>query len=457
MSTVAIAKKPDLTFLTTSKRKNEVNACPLPLILKKDGRFDWDANSYLTDYGGGAKIFNITPLATTVEKKAYSLNLFCTFIEGCQIKLSEIDDSTLYQYVEYLKERCVTDATIIIHLRTALDYIVHLTLKYPEWYLSTDKERSPHKYSVHYTIKIYKSGRIEKEYLYHRCLDGLINISTEAEFIHDYEYVKWLDAINTTTYHPKLNDLLVSRWQTLATLLEITGSRISEVHQITKTMIKKASRSLMDNTAKHVIRNIPINKGKYKGKTRQVQATKEDLQIILWHINLVQQEFPNMKHDAIFVDVNTGKQLKSSYLKNYAKKVINGSPYNRDLKHLSNHSFRHRFITLHVAKAIKKMSKYGSFSNILTVAANACRKLTMHASNVTLSHYVHLATDLNDYDELEDSDLYQTSTQISIRLKTMMKIAEQYRSNTISESETLKSILSTLDEFQKYGLNQGLK
>ncbi|SDK26405.1 Phage integrase family protein [Ferrimonas sediminum] len=447
MSTVEIARQPDLSFLITSKRKNEIDVCSLPLILKQDGKFDWDANSYLTNYGGGPKIFNIKPLATTVEKKAYNLNLFCTFLEGYQIELSEINDSILYRYVEYLKERRITDATIISHVRTALGYIAHLTQMHPAWNLSTNEEKPVHKYGVHYTTKTYKSGRINKDYLYHRCLDGLIHITTEAEFIHDHEYIKWLDAINCSTYHPTLNNFLVTRWQALATLLEITGSRISEAHQITRTMIKKASKSMMSSSATHIIRNIAIRKGKYKGKVRQVQVAKEDLQIILCHINMVEKKFPNTKHDAIFVDVNTGAQLKSSYLKNYAKKVINGSPYSIDLRHVTNHSFRHRFITLYVAKAIRKMSKYGSFSNILTVAENACRKITMHASNSTLSHYVHLATDLNYHEEFEGRELSSVSTQFRIRLRKMMKISEQYRLKEISESEALNSIISTLDEF----------
>lgn len=442
-----------ISYTATSKRKNEINACPLPIILKKDGRFDWDANSYLTNYGGGSEVFNITKLATTVKKKAYCLNLFCAFIEDFKIKLNKINDSTLYQYVEHLKNRAINDETITQHVRTALQYIVHLTLKYPEWKLSTEEENTTDKYRVHYTVKIYKRGRIENKFFYHRCLDGLIMISTEAEFIHDYEFVKWNDAINCTTYHPKLNDLLVSRWQTFATLLDITGSRISEVHQITRTMIKKASQSLLDSTAKHVIRNIPINKGKYKGKTRQVQVTKEDLQVILWYISIIEQKFPNMKHDAIFVDIDTGNQLAHSYLKNYAKKIINGSTYKRQLRHVSNHSFRHRFITIQVAKAIKKISKYGSFSDTLTIAANACRKLTMHASNETLSHYIHLATGLNNYNDIDDVDSNNVSSQVSIRLTKMIEISEQFHANKISESETLKSILSTLDEFKKYGFN----
>ncbi|MGF1863039.1 site-specific integrase, partial [Photobacterium profundum] len=173
---------------------------------------------------------------------------------------------------------------------------------------------------------------------------------------------------------------------------------------------------------------------------------------ILLYIYLIEDMFPDMDHDAIFVDSGTGTQLKPSYLKNYAKKVINGSKYADALKHLSNHSFRHRFITLHVAKAIMKISASGSFSNILSVAENACRKITMHASNSTLSNYVHLASELNNKGDDMGTELNKVSTQIRIRVRKMMTTAKLLRSKEINEDEALDSILSTLDGFRKFDL-----
>jgi integrase len=452
MSKVIIAKKPDLSFLTINKKNKESSSCPLPIIIKKDGSLDWDANHYLTEYGGGPNVYNISPLATTVEKKAYNLNLFCHFIEDCSPNLSDINDSTLYQYVESLKKRCVTDQTIISHIRTALGYIVQLDHLHPEWNLATHEKKPKDQFGVHYTIRKYRLGKFDKEYLNHRCLDGLINIAAVAEFIHDDEFEKWLDAINVTKLHPELNDSITYRWQALGTLLDITGSRISEVHKITRTMIKKAAYGLLDPATKHTLRNIPITKGKYKGKTRQIPATKEDLQIILLYINLVEDMFPNIKHDAIFVDLESGAPLKQSYLKNYARKVLNNSPYGKELRHIINHSFRHRFITLHIAKAILKMSKYGSFSNILEVAANACRKITMHASNETLSNYIHLATEINERNNDEYQGIEKISSQIRIKLKKMLNVSKRLQINEINETEALKLLLLEINKLKKFGL-----
>ncbi|MCG6461574.1 site-specific integrase [Vibrio parahaemolyticus] len=452
MSYTIIAKEPDLTFLITSRSTKRKSDSPLPIILKNDGHFHWDANSFLTEYGGGSNTYNIKPKSSTVVKKAYSLNVFCTFLEEHEIEVDDISDSTLYKYIYHIKERMIDDHTILNHGRTALEYIIHLSNLRPELKLSTSKEDPNQEFKLHYIIKKYKRGNVDVKYNHHESFKGLIQISSEPEYVRDYELIMWLDAINCTDFHPVVNDFLSSRWEAFTTLLEITGSRISEVHEITRTMIKNAAAFLLEKGNKPIIKNIPIRKGKYKGKTRSVPVSYEDIQIILIHINLIEGMFPNMKHDGIFVDSKNGNQLKPSYLKNYAKKVINGSKYRDQLRHLSNHSFRHRFITIHVAKAIKKLSNSGSFSNILSIAADACRKITMHASASTLSHYIHFADDINNNNKDFDYPWNELSSQVRIRLKKMISTAQLLRSNTISESDALKSFLSTLDYFNSHGL-----
>ena len=452
MSNVVVAKQPNLNFLVTSSRANEKDNCPLPLIIKSNGSFDWDANDFLTIYGGGPQIYNIRPLAQTVVKKAYSLNLFCAFLDKEEIKLSNIDDSTLYKFIDSLKDRGVADATIITHGRLALQYIVHLSNRHKDWNLAT-QEIEPDtnaSFRVHYVTRTFNRGSIEIEFLDHRSLDGLIHIGVEAEYVRDFELYRWLDAINCTTYHPEVNEFILTRWQALTTILRITGSIISEAHLITRSMIKEAAKNLLAESSNPIIRDIPIKKGKYKGKTRQVPTTKDDIQFILRHIKIVEEKFPKVQHDAIFVDARTGLPLKASYLKNYTRKVINGSMYSRELRHLSNHSFRHRFITLHIAKTIKKMAASGSFTNILTVAATACRKITMHASNKTLTRYVHLATEFNEHLEQISADISDVSTHIRIRIKKMITTVDELRSRAIDDAKALESLISTLDEFRTF-------
>ncbi|EMC8524967.1 hypothetical protein ACRR5F_002907 [Escherichia coli] len=449
MSKVFIADQPNLGSILTSSRSADRSKCQLPLIISEEGGFDWHANSFLTHLGGGPGVYNIKPLATTIVKKAYSLNIFCSFLEQEKIAVHSVNDSVLYRFVEHLKNRGIFDDTIINHVRLALEYLVYLSDKNPSLKLASCNKNSNKIFKVHYTKKKLKKGHIEIPYLTHHCLEGLIHISTDVDFIRDYELEMWLDAINCTTYHPVVDDFLLSRWQAFTTLLDISGSRITEVHQITRSMIKESAKSLLSNNKHPIIRNVPVNKGKYKGKMREVETTFDDIQILLWHIEMVESMFPNIKHDAIFVDSRTGAPLKALYLKNYAKKVINSSKYCRELRHVTNHSFRHRFITLTIAKSIKKLAESGSFHNILTVAATACRKITMHASNDTLSRYIHLANEVNRPSSMQMNEESTLSTQVKIRLKHMLKVADAFTSNQIGEKEVLNSLLTTLSELRR--------
>jgi len=450
MSKVFIADQPNLGSILTSSRIAERSKCQLPLIIQEGGSFDWNANAFLTHVGGGPSVYNIKPLATTVVKKAYNLNLFCSFLELENTNIYDVNDSTLYQFVDHLKDRGVFDDTITKHVRLALEYIVYISDRQPEVMLASCDKDDAESYKVHYTRKTIKKGHIEIPYLTHHCLDGLVHISTDVDFIRDHELEMWLDAINCTTFHPVVDDFLLSRWQAFTTLLDITGSRITEVHQITRSMIKEAAKCLLSNNKQHIIRNIPVVKGKYKGKKREVETTRDDIQILIWHIEMVENMYPDIRHDAIFVDSRNGAALKATYLKNYAKKVINGSKYCRDLRHVTNHSFRHRFITLTIAKSIKKLAKSGSFHNILTVAANACRKITMHASTDTLSRYIHLAHEINQPSSNQSVEENQVSTQVKIRVKHMLKVADALNSTEIGEKEALDSLLTTLSELRRF-------
>jgi site-specific recombinase XerD len=450
MSRVVIAKKTNLNFLSTSRRHGDSRELPLALILKKGGAFDWDANAYLTEIGGGAKSYNIKVGASTVIKKAYSLNLFCSFLEDKNIKLNEINDSALYEFISSLKDRAINDDTIVSHGRIVLNYIVFLSNRHPDWFLATNQSDPQKNFHVHYVVKTYKSGTFETKYYHHNSLNGLIHISSDMEYVRDHELLMWFEAIESSKFHPQLTDFLTSRRQALTTALDITGSRISEVHQIKRSMIKDAAKSLLNKNQSIVIRNIPVNKGKYRGKYRQIMTTSEDLQVLLWHVQLVEKMFPSIEHDALFVDSRTGNALTSSYLKNYTKKVINSSDYKYQLGHLTNHSFRHRFITLLIAKEIKKISESGSFSNILSVASTACRKVTLHASNLTLSRYVHLATEYNGDKNSNEYGLENITTQFRIRIKKMLTTVKMFHQKQIDEKQALNELLHSLDSLTPF-------
>lgn len=444
MSSLIIAKNPNLTFLYTQRKIGSENDSPLPLIIKNDGKFDWEANSYISELGGGSMTYNIKPTARTVVKKAYSLNLFCSYIENQKINLKNITNKTIYDFINCIKkDRDVNDDTILSHGRVALGYIVFLSKRNPNWNLATENHDPQKHFKVHYEVKKNNHSKANgKTYLHHAAFLGLIHISAEAEYIRDYELEMWLDAINETSYHPEPSEFLVSRWLAFTTLLEVTGSRISEIHQITRSSIVDASKQLFSEERLPRIKSIPVNKGKYAGKTRSVEVKSEDLQVILWYINLLGERFPDIKHDAIFVDSLTGDALSSSYLKNYAKKVINQSKYAELLKHLNNHSFRHRFITLFIAKELKKLSSTETFTNMLSVAQNVCRKITLHASNSTLSTYIHLACEINNK---SDAVWYDIATSLRLKIKKLKKIKDSNLSGKMANEQALSQLFEVIE------------
>ncbi|WP_252735275.1 site-specific integrase [Vibrio splendidus] len=440
LSKIIFANNPDLSFLSSFREESNIS---LPIILKNDGTFDWEANSFLTKCGGGSLTYNVKPLAKTVVKKAHSLNIFCSFLDNKMISLHDISDSTMYLYIKSLKSRSCNDDTIIKHGRLALEYIIYLSQNHPEWNLASQKEE--YIYKVHYLIKKYRHGSIQREYLHHNSLDGLIHIKSEPEYVRDHELILWYEAIETTSFHPKLNNFLIARWQAFIALQEITGSRISEVHKITRTMIRDAAKNLLSEKA-IVIKNIPILKGKYKGKTRNVQVDSDNIQVIMLYIDMVERNYQDMDHDSIFVNLATGSPLSLSYLKNYAKKVINNSENCNALKHLSNHSFRHRFITIRIAKEIIKLSGSGSFSNILTVAANACRKVSMHASNNTLSHYIHLAADL--ISNHKNRIMTENSSYKDEFIENLISVNKLHSNRKLSDKEALSAFIEITNMYR---------
>lgn len=432
--TVVISKNPDLRFLLPVRgvMRRDVS---LPVVIDPTGAFDWGANAYLTEYGGGPEQYGRRPLASSVTKLAYGLSLFCDFLFQEGLSAYDVTDSTLFSFVENLKTRSIRDETIISHVRVALRYLLFLQRFNPDIQLIAEACEMRGLHQVHFLRRrFHKNGRYI-ESINHRCLDGLVVLSVEVEFIRDHELEWWFDAVHQSTYHPQPTDFLVNRWLALGTLLDLSGSRISEAQEITRTMIKSAYKPNADPDAKAVIREVPVLKGKYKGRTRNVEASQECLQIVYAHVIEIERRFPSTDHDAIFVNADTGAALSGAYLKNYARKVINGSIYKSKLAHVCNHSFRHRFITLAVARELRALSSEGSFSNILEVAVTAVRKLTLHASNATLATYVHFAIELN-----RSNDLLNLPTPARLKIRSLKALAKSYREQGDESTFTAKAL-----------------
>jgi integrase len=245
--------------------------------------------------------------------------------------------------------------------------------------------------------------------------------------------------------HPSPRKILKLRWQAISYLLDATGSRISELAKITRSSIKEIYDPLADGNNISELSCIPINKGKNKGKFRKIPISNGTIQFLMTYIATIEHQWPNMEHDNLFINVENGQPIKPNYLKNYTLSVIKNSIYSQPLKHVNNHSFRHRFITLKVAQTIRELTPNTPFPNLYSVAMHAVRKLTLHASTSSMETYVHLAQEYNNKHRLNNEHA-QISSLVKIELKKLKRLEKQLESGQINESLALKSMLTIIRE-----------
>jgi len=388
MIKVYISKNPDLSFLSSYNPDD----CHLPLLIHEDGEFHWLANNYISQESGGQHTYGIKPKAGTIVQIAQNLARFLNFIYSRNKTELDTTDKDLFEYCNFLLLQFkINHDTCKKHIRIGIKYLIFLQNTFDDLHLITSQKYPENKYQVHITIEKYIKGNFITEYIQHESIKNLSQLYTEVEIIYDDEFYAWVDAINCTTNHPVLNDLIILRWEAMSYLLEATGSRISELHQYTRKMIKDAYIPLADVNHLVNFRGIPVVKGIYAGKKRKIPIANGTIQHVITYINEIENKWPNLEHDQLFVDINNGKKLSRKYFQDYTRRVIEGSKYANKLAHVSNHSFRHRFITLRIAETIEKLKEKGNLSNLLKVAAQAMMKLTLHANERSLSTYIHLA------------------------------------------------------------------
>ncbi len=442
MSAIRIAKTPDLHFLKVTPNHD----FEYPYILDKNGNFDWEANLYILQYSGSNSVYGIKPVSSTVVAHARSISILLSYIENQpSLNLLNFNDEEFFRFVKHLNGRKVDSGTVKTHCRNAIEYFFYLQKKYPELTLITDKSINKVRYQINVSKHYFNAGGKLKDYYDHKSFEGLIKITEEVDYIRDDEFIDWLDAINCTKEHPNPSYIIKNRWEVLSYLLDATGARISELADFTRSMFKLAYSPLKDADEEVEIGSIPVKKGKYKGNFRKIPISNGVIQLVVSYINAIEAEWPDMDHDKLFVHAENGRPLTGGYLKNYTLSIIKQSDYAKRLRHVNNHSFRHRFITLNVARAIQEKSSNTSFTNILPLAMNAVRKLTLHASDSTMSTYVHLAQDYNNKYRLKNEHA-NISALIKTELKKLKRIQKQFESGIISKENALENILKVIDK-----------
>lgn len=437
MTLTRIAKNPDLYFLKIIPNE----PFEYPYILNSKGKFDWEANSYLVDYGGGNLSYGVKPTTSTIITHARSLSILLSFIEEKKdVNLLDFRDEHFFDYVKYLNTRNVDNSTIKVHCRKAIDYFIYLQTKNADISFITTTPSCGKHYQINVVKKFHNAGGRVKKYYDHKSFENLVTITEEVDYIRDDEFIDWLDAINKTKTHPDPSHIIKLRWQVIGYLLDATGSRISELKDISRSMIKSAYKPLADLDEQTEISFIPVKKGKYKGKFRTIPISNGTIQLVMSYINTIEDKWPNLHHDKLFINVENGHPITGNYLKNYTLSVLKNSIYAKKLRHVHNQSFRHRFITLNVAKNIYEHASGTPFSNLLPIAMNAVRKLTLHASNSTMSTYVHLATNYNNKYRLKNEHA-QINALLKNEIKKLKRLQSQFESGQISEQYAFENML----------------
>ncbi|WP_316677849.1 site-specific integrase [uncultured Tolumonas sp.] len=442
MIKVFISKTPDLSFLLSYNADD----CDMPFFIHEDGQFHWLANNYITQESGGPNYYGVKPKSGTIIQTAQSLARFLNFMYSRNDSELDTTDNDIFEYCKFLLSQSnINPDTCKKHIRTSLKYLIFIQSLDNNLHLITSEKYSQTKYQVHITIDRYIRNNFFSEYIQHESIKYLSQPYTEVEMIYDDEFYAWVDAINCTTNHPILNELISLRWEAMSYLLEATGSRISELHQYTRKMIKDAYLPLADANQLVELNRIPVVKGKYAKNTRKISIANGTIQQVIAYINEVEKKWPDLEHDQLFVDLNNGNKLSRKYFQDYTRRVIEGSKYAKKLAHVSNHSFRHRFITYRIAEAIDKLKEQGNLSNLLKVAAQAVMKLTLHANERSLSTYVHLAmSDLASKNHIPSTN--NTPQRLAFyRINELVALNEQGRLNDQEAIKEIKFALTNLN------------
>ena len=442
MTEIRIAKSPDLNFLKVLPNE----PFNYPYFLNSNGHFDWEANLYLLEYSGGNLTYGVRPVPSTIIAHAQSISILLNFIEKTHgLSLLDFKNANFFDYVSDLKKRNIDNSTIKTHCRKAIDYFLYLQKKYTNIMLITEKRNNKKQYQINVIKKTSYAGGKANPYYDHKSFEDLTVIKEEVDYIRDEEFLDWLDAINHTAEHPTARKIIKLRWEAITYLLDATGSRISELKDITRSMIKAAYNPLEDLDDEVNIPYIPVKKGKYKGQFRTIPVSNGTIQLLLGYINEIETVWPEMDHDKLFVNMKNGKPLSGNYLKNYTLSVIKKSKYAERLRHVNNHSFRHRYITLNVAKKIREHCAIGPVTNLLPLALSAVRKLTLHASVDTMNTYVHLAQDYNNRYRLKNEHA-KVSSLLKTELKKLKQIKKQFESGKMLEKVAFEAMLEIINE-----------
>ncbi len=411
-----------------------------PLFFYENGNFCWDLNDYIYHISGGKfNKYGVEPSATTINNKAERLNVFLEYIELRSKSFFDVDDDLLTEYSIYIASRNDTEkrvSTTERHIRDILNFIEFLQFQNKDLLFFTasdgqanNVDHEAFRYQVH-AIRKY-NFRSKKEYLSHECIEHLSDFSVEIDYIKDYEIEMWLDAIEDVTDNP----YLIDRWSNLTILVEYTGSRISEICDIEMS-------DIIASYERKTSLKVPVGKkGTHGyGQFRYIKIPPAELselyEFALETKNKI-EEYGVELHECLFIDTDTGKPLKESYINSLYTDVIPESKYKNKLKKLGFHSFRHRYFT---KKMFELLQENNGRKPSLKEAAEELLLDSLHASTESLATYIHLAEDFDKPFERKEGQSRQEFRKEQTLLDKLKVMLEQVDASEISNEDVINAL-----------------
>lgn len=378
--------------------------------------------------------------------------------QGCTndwdpVPLGEVTDDHLFDFVNYIEEDLGIGFRNRIHvrLRTALKFMnfIQQTYSLDHCLMSVSPldGKSVEYGSINAEWRVNSHGR---KYLYHESLPNFEEYPSRNPITEEAIESIYNDLLEMYINEPS-DEYKYQLLSVLTAVLEKTGVRVSEAVlintyaiELLRTQLNAKSQSisieqliktnnLRENVedlkaAKAIYEKSKINKdktkviwlaikttkGAKKGKIRLVPITINTAELMVkFYDDYILEEFD--RADAGLTQVNrkqynklfihpsshlpmTGRMVSSMFYDVFTRKYK--SKHKR-----TPHLFRHRFISILVAKEAKRFNQSSGNEHIAKLIMKKIQGLTGHASLDTMIHYVDLAF-LEEYGE-QDVDIFE--------------------------------------------------
>ena len=334
----------------------------------------------------------------SILKKAYALSNLISFCENNNIKFTEFNETSLFEFANFLKtERNPKNPKQKARSNNAVNYILKTSLYFFDFFGKNFLNQNNycvdilHAKNVSKNIKTKDSrSTIESSGLHHRCFVQNDSVKKRNP-IPQEDINKLYEAI------PKLSSEkhIQNRTNIMLKILEITGARVGEISNLKTVDIEEAYKQ------EQPLLEMKTLKRRNQKDTRFIPVEKMDLKEIITFIKIHRSKIirktigKQNDHGFLFISTKTGQPLEKITISNEMNKL-------KKLAGIESqtcaHMFRHRYITRFFIKLIKQydLENKDDFRNAL-MDINSLKvhiqQVTGHTDVNSLDHYIDLAKD----------------------------------------------------------------